>query len=95
MRKRQLNLFEAEVIVFPVDRQVAEVRRAASAMNRLQGKPAKKYWNDLIDDLSRPLSDAGVPASEIRTQMEAFREEVGREMWRQQQGDSRLPGGSR
>jgi hypothetical protein len=93
--RRQLDFFQAEILVFPVDRRIAEVRSAASAMNRLRGGPAKAFWKNLINDLSRPLSAAGIRPEEVERQMMAFREEVGAEMWRQQQGDSRRPGGNR
>ena len=93
--KRQLDLFRAEIVVFPIDRRMAEIRDAARTMNQLQGKPAEKFWNSLIKSLSSPLIAAGIPAAEVSRQMEVFREEVGFEMWRQQQSDSRRPGGSR
>lgn len=93
--RKQLSLFDAEVIAFPVERRIAEVRHAARTMNRLRGKSAEKFWNDLIRSLSSPLKSAGIPANEVSRQMMAFREAVGAEMWRQQQGDSRRPGGSR
>lgn len=93
--RRQLDLFRAEIVVFPVDRRTAEIRHAARTMNELQGKHAEKFWNGLIKALSTPLIAAGIPAAEVSKQMEAFREEVGLEMWRQQHDDSRRPGGSR
>lgn len=93
--RRQLDLFRAEIVAFPVDRRTAEIRHAAHTMNQLHGNQAERFWKGLIKALSSPLIAAGIPAAEVNRQMELFREEVGFEMWRQQQGDSRRPGGSR
>lgn len=90
--KKQLHLFEAEIICFPVDRRYAEVRRAAETMNRLRGKAAEKFWKDLLISLSAPLKASGIQSDEVRQQMLNFREEVCLEMWRLTEGDSRRPG---
>jgi hypothetical protein len=85
----------AAIIAFPQARNAGRVRRVAAKLMERDGKARESYWRRSINDLASMLSKAGLDQQQIETQILAFREAVGIEMWRLDgAGAPRQPGGA-
>lgn len=69
---RQLDMFRAEVIAFPLDRRWFEVMQAAKLLDFIQGKEVDKWWRKTCRKMADHLRSAGVPEDEVRRQILAF-----------------------
>jgi hypothetical protein len=73
---RQLDMFRAEVIAFPLDRRWFEVMQAAKLLDFSQGKEINRWWRKTCRKMADGLRSAGVPESEVRRQILAFQDAV-------------------
>jgi uncharacterized protein (DUF58 family) len=82
MRMRgQLDLFKAEIVVFPFDRRGWDVRHMAKFLSVVHGEYAERGWKAHCKAMARRLRAAGVAEEEIRHQMSAFQDAVQAELW--------------
>lgn len=80
MMKSQIDMFKAEVVVFPCDRRWLEVQQAARFLNIVHGPDADKWWKKRVSRVAAPLRAAGVSEEEIRRQVLAFQQAVQSEL---------------
>lgn len=79
----QLNFFAiledpapvfGEVVMFPADRWIGEMRAVASRLLMMPGhRDRDHYWKRFIQARERKLRTLGIPAEEVRRQFLAFR----------------------
>ncbi|MDI7865056.1 DUF6074 family protein [Rhizobiaceae bacterium n13] len=79
--KSQLDMFKAEVIVFPCGRRWLEVQQAARFLNIVHGPNADKWWKKRIQSMASSLRSSGVAEEEIRRQVLAYQEAVQGALW--------------
>lgn len=79
MKGEQLNLFDqpkgkamAEIIVFPVDREVAFVRETARILTIKQGASAERFWQMTCRRLYARLQVTGMAHSDIQPEITRF-----------------------
>lgn len=79
MKGEQLNLFDqtekktmAEIIPFPVDREVAFVRETARILNIRQGASADRFWQTTCRRLYARLQVQGMAHADIQIEVRRF-----------------------
>lgn len=68
------------VILFPVDRQTADVRRCALQLNRKQGAAADRWWRTECHRLYGRLQVLGLSHGQIQAEVDRFARAVYREL---------------
>ena len=86
-----MNLFDvrdtkesatAEIIAFPIDRQLVFVRETARQLERRQGNLAEKYWKTECSRLYGRLQIQGLAREDIKAEIDRFALSVQAEMQR-------------
>jgi len=79
MKGEQLNLFDqpqrkamAEIIVFPVDREIAFVRETARILSVKQGPSAQRFWQMTCRRLYARLQVKGLADPDIQNELSRF-----------------------
>ncbi|MBD9592704.1 hypothetical protein IB270_07655 [Ensifer sp. ENS05] len=72
----------AEIIQFPIDRQLYFVRETARALERKHGDAADRFWKLTCRRLYARLQVQGMANAEINGEIEAFSKAVHLEMQR-------------
>ncbi|WP_431321657.1 DUF6074 family protein [Rhizobium sp. YTU87027] len=70
----------AEIIQFPIDRQIYFVRETARVLERRHGEAADRFWKLTCRRLYARLQVQGMPATEIEKEIDAFCQAVYLEM---------------
>lgn len=70
------------VVMFPVDRQRAEIERCARALHHKHGKTAEKWWQTECRRLYGRLQAIGLADTEARAHVDRFARAVFREFER-------------
>ncbi|MDI7864079.1 DUF6074 family protein [Rhizobiaceae bacterium n13] len=90
MKGEQLNLFDqpekktmAEIIPFPVDREIAFIRETARILTIKQGAAADRFWQTTCRRLYGRLQVQGMAHDEIRREVNTFSQAVYVEVRRQ------------
>lgn len=78
----QMDLFAAKVISFPVDRQLAIIRKTARVLESLKGEPGDEYWLKTCLDLKDQWRRLGLPECEIQPELARFAHAVHAELQR-------------
>lgn len=84
----------ATIIPFPQDRNMGRVRRVALKLTERDGKLKESYWTRSCNDLSSMLLKAGHSQQQVDSQLYAFRDAVGLELYRLANAGLRQPGGA-
>lgn len=88
MKGEQIEMFAehrrhpAEIIPFPVDRELILIRTTARALEERHGAEADKFWKSTCRRLYARLQVQGLKESEIRQQLASFAHSVHSEMQR-------------
>lgn len=93
----QMDLFDAkisaEVIAFPVDRQLVHVRQTARQLEQRTGALAEKFWKTECNRLYARLQVQGLAHAEIKIEMDRFadavRAEMDRALWAKRASETR------
>jgi len=72
----------AEIIQFPIDRQLYFVRETARVLERKHGVAADRFWKLTCRRLYARLQVQGIPSSQINSEIAAFSDAVQLEMQR-------------
>lgn len=84
--ERQMDLFsiksQAEIIAFPIDRQLVHIRRTARQLEQRTGSLAEKFWKAECNRLYAQLQVQGLQHGEIKAEIDRFAEAVRLEMER-------------
>jgi len=92
--RKQLDLFKAEVMAFPLERTV-DVARMARFLDVVQGDRALLHYVKICKRMNRRLRSIGISPEEARRHVEAYQTAVQTELARLYwQRRSRRPGGA-
>lgn len=84
--ERQMDLFDicagAEIVAFPIDRQLVHVRRTARQLEQRTGALAEKFWKTECNRLYARLQVQGLAHAEIKVEIDRFADAVRIEMER-------------
>ena len=72
----------AEVIIFPLNRQIGKVRHVALLYSRRRGKDADSYWRTTWNRMFKQLRALRLPHDQALAELEAFTEAVRAELTR-------------
>lgn len=72
----------AAIIPFPQSRNVGRVRHVAAKLNEREGRALESYWRRSINDLASMLTRSGLDHHQVESQILAFRDAVGIELYR-------------
>ncbi|UHD45525.1 DUF6074 family protein [Aureimonas altamirensis] len=75
----QLDLFKAELVIFPADRS-ADVRRMAGFLSVVDGPEADAYYRKACRKLASRLRACGATDGRIRREVQAFQIAVQHEL---------------
>ena len=81
-RPRQPDLFDAQLLVFPIRRWDRQVREAAEKIVFSDDDTGAEYWAQLVAGIHRELRAIGIPALTIDRELYRFRERVQAEVFR-------------
>lgn len=79
----QLNLFDAQVKMFPLARQAALVREVAAVLLSMDDDASDIYWTETCQRLGLGLRDRGMTRSAAEVELTRFAQAVTVEMHRQ------------
>lgn len=86
MSENQMDLFDirttAEIIAFPIDRQLVHVRRTARQLEQRTGALAEKFWKTECNRLYARMQVQGLSHAEIKAELDRFAEAVRVELGR-------------
>ncbi|WP_425326594.1 DUF6074 family protein [Pseudaminobacter salicylatoxidans] len=81
-----MDLFDirvgAEIVAFPIDRQLVRVRRTARQLEQRTGALAEKFWKTECNRLYARLQVQGLEHAEIKAELDRFADAVRIEMER-------------
>lgn len=87
MSSEQMELFsgtklhrDADVVIFPIERQTGKVREVAQQLRRRRSNQAERYWKGECKRMTSGLLAAGVPMSDINAALVRFANAVQTEM---------------
>lgn len=64
------------VLVFPLARQTATIRKTAEAVNDQHGAEADRYWQRMIAEKRAEMVAAGISEEAVESELRAFSESV-------------------